>query len=168
MFARTLAAPPCICRYDPQLLEHPPFKLIVHSVPPVFQKRVRLDRSSLACRSHVLGAQWSCSPESAAGAIAGTAVGVGRGDCPFLQAAPPSDNIRHQALLQTTIDCELTIEEVDAHTCRQTLEGDVTIKVIGLGHIAESIICSSLKDVYSGIPQIVERCADSLGHPNSC
>lgn len=49
--------------------------------------------------------------------------------------------------------------------CRQTLEGDVTIHVLGLGRIAEKIICSSLHDVYSGIPEIVERCAYSEINP---
>ena len=43
--------------------------------------------------------------------------------------------------------------------CRQTLEGDVTIRIPGLGSIAERIIRQSLKDVYSNIPQVVERCA---------
>ncbi len=61
--------------------------------------------------------------------------------------------------MQTTIDCELTIEEEGDGCCRQTLEGDVTINVMGLGRIAEKIICSSLHDVYSGIPEIVERCS---------
>lgn len=58
---------------------------------------------------------------------------------------------------QTSIKCMLTIEEVDANTCRQTLEGDVTIKIPGLGAIAERIIKDSLKDVYTGIPLVVER-----------
>ncbi len=59
---------------------------------------------------------------------------------------------------QATISCTLTIEEVSDHECRQTLEGDVSIGVIGLGALAERIICHSLKDVYSGIPEIARRC----------
>jgi hypothetical protein len=59
--------------------------------------------------------------------------------------------------VQTKIDCTLTIEEVEGGECQQTLEGDVTIGIPGLGRIAERIICSSLRDVYSGIPEIVER-----------
>jgi hypothetical protein len=62
------------------------------------------------------------------------------------------------ATVQTTIDCVLTIEEVEGGKCQQTLEGDVTIGIPGLGRIAERIICSSLRDVYTGIPEIVERC----------
>lgn len=58
---------------------------------------------------------------------------------------------------QTTINCTLTIEEVSERECRQTLEGDVHIGVMGLGSIAERIICSSLRDVYSGIPEIANR-----------
>lgn len=61
--------------------------------------------------------------------------------------------------LQTQIDCELTIEEVEGGHCRQTLEGDISINITGLGRIAEKIVGSSLRDVYSGIPEIVERCA---------
>lgn len=59
--------------------------------------------------------------------------------------------------MQTSIKCILTIEEVDATSCRQTLEGDINIRIPGLGTIAEHIIKSSLSDVYSGIPQVVER-----------
>jgi len=53
----------------------------------------------------------------------------------------------------------LTIEEVSPAVCRQTLEGDVTIRIPGVGSIAERIIRQSLKDVYSNIPQVVDRCA---------
>lgn len=65
---------------------------------------------------------------------------------------------------QTTINCTLTIEEVSERECRQTLEGDVHIGVMGLGSIAERIICSSLRDVYSGIPEIAKRRAKSALH----
>ncbi len=60
--------------------------------------------------------------------------------------------------LQSTIKAELTIEEDTETTCRQTLEGYVDIPIFALGKIAESIIASSLNDVYSSIPRIVERC----------
>ena len=56
----------------------------------------------------------------------------------------------------------LIIEEVSPTVCRQTLEGDVNIRIPGLGSIAERIIRQSLKDVYSNIPQVVERCDSSL------
>ena len=59
---------------------------------------------------------------------------------------------------QTSIECVLTIEEISSTVCRQTLEGDVTISIPGLGSIAERIIRESLKDVYSNIPKVVERC----------
>jgi hypothetical protein len=29
-----------IIRYDPKLLENPPFKLLVHSIPPIFKNQV--------------------------------------------------------------------------------------------------------------------------------
>ncbi|KAK9830091.1 hypothetical protein WJX72_009745 [[Myrmecia] bisecta] len=58
---------------------------------------------------------------------------------------------------RSTIKAELTIERETDTTCRQTLEGTVDIRIFALGKIAESIIASSLKDVYSGIPAIVER-----------
>ncbi len=64
---------------------------------------------------------------------------------------------------QTTIECVLTIEEVSPAMCRQTLEGDVTIRIPGVGSIAERIIRQSLKDVYSNIPQVVDRCAVPAG-----
>jgi hypothetical protein len=71
--------------------------------------------------------------------------------------------------VQTTIDCVLTIEEVEGGQCRQTLEGDITIGIPGLGRIAERIIGSSLRDVYSGIPEIVKRCVHTLnGPPAGC
>jgi hypothetical protein len=31
-----------IIRYDPKLLENPPFKLLVHSIPPIFKNKVRM------------------------------------------------------------------------------------------------------------------------------
>lgn len=37
-----------IIRYDPKLLEQPPFKLIVHSIPPIFKNKVHLDQPALA------------------------------------------------------------------------------------------------------------------------
>ena len=75
------------------------------------------------------------------------------------------DNLLWWSCLQTKIDCILTIEELEGGKCQQTLEGDVTIGIPGLGRIAERIICSSLRDVYSGIPEIVERCVGVLRPP---
>lgn len=58
---------------------------------------------------------------------------------------------------QAHIACTLTIEEETHETCRQTLEGDVDIRIFGLGALAERIIADNLKKVYSGIPPIVAR-----------
>ena len=33
-----------IIRYDPKLLENPPFKLLVHSIPPIFKNKVGVYR----------------------------------------------------------------------------------------------------------------------------
>lgn len=67
------------------------------------------------------------------------------------------------------IACTLTIEEETHETCRQTLEGDVDIRIFGLGALAERIIADNLKKVYSGIPPIVARWAEFrqevLKHP---
>lgn len=53
----------------------------------------------------------------------------------------------------------LTIEEVEpGRTCRQTLEGDLDIRIPVLGKMVERIIADSLHCVYSGIPAIVEKC----------
>ena len=68
---------------------------------------------------------------------------------------------------QAHIECTLTIEEETKETCRQTLEGDVDIKIFGLGGIAEHIFADNLKKVYSGIPLIVERCVYILLQPFS-
>lgn len=58
---------------------------------------------------------------------------------------------------QAKIDSWLSIEELTPTTCRQTLEGTVEIKILGLGTIAERIIVDNLKGVYKGVPKIVER-----------
>ena len=60
-------------------------------------------------------------------------------------------------LPQSKIECWLTIEEETPETCRQTLEGSIEIKILGLGHIAERIVVDNLKNVYKGVPRIVER-----------
>lgn len=59
--------------------------------------------------------------------------------------------------LQAKIESFLIIEEVTPETCRQTLEGTVDIKILGIGHVAEKIIVDNLKNVYKGVPHIVER-----------
>ena len=57
----------------------------------------------------------------------------------------------------------LTIEEVEpGRSCRQTLEGDLDVRIPVLGRLVERIIADSLHRVYSGIPAIVEQCASPL------
>jgi hypothetical protein len=41
----------------------------------------------------------------------------------------------------------LTIEAVDTQRCRQTLEGDISISILGLGTLAEKIIADNLRKV---------------------
>lgn len=59
--------------------------------------------------------------------------------------------------MQAKIESYLIIEEVTPETCRQTLEGTIDIKLIGLGHVVEKIVVDNLKNVYRGVPKIVER-----------
>ena len=60
-------------------------------------------------------------------------------------------------LVQAKIESSLIIEEVTPESCRQTLEGSVEIKIVGLGHVVEKIVVDNLKNVYKGVPHIVER-----------
>lgn len=64
---------------------------------------------------------------------------------------------------QTNIELALTIDAdpADARRCRQTLEGQVSVAVYGLGRMAEEAICESLRLQYFFLPQVVERCAPS-------
>ncbi len=60
--------------------------------------------------------------------------------------------------MQSRIDCTLTIDDEEpGKTCRQTLEGEVAFRLMGLGSLAERIVVDSLRKVYLGIPAIVQR-----------
>jgi hypothetical protein len=59
--------------------------------------------------------------------------------------------------MQARIESWLTIEEETAETCRQTLEGDIEFKILGLGHVVEKIVVENLKSIYKGVPKIVDR-----------
>ncbi len=60
--------------------------------------------------------------------------------------------------MQSRITCTLTIEDEEhGKTCRQTLEGEVAFRLMGLGSLAERIVVDSLRKVYLGIPAIVQR-----------
>jgi hypothetical protein len=59
--------------------------------------------------------------------------------------------------VQAKIESWLTIEEVTAETCRQTLEGNIEFHILGLGHVVEKIVVDNLKSVYKGVPKIVDR-----------
>lgn len=65
---------------------------------------------------------------------------------------------------QTNIELALTIDAdpADPRRCRQTLEGQVSVAVYGLGRMAEEAICESLRLQYFFLPQVVERCASAL------
>ena len=61
--------------------------------------------------------------------------------------------------MQATLEFTLTIEDVEpGRSCRQTLEGDLDIRIPVLGKMVERIIADSLHRVYSCIPSIVEKC----------
>ena len=65
--------------------------------------------------------------------------------------------------LQARIECTLTIEDEEPDkTCRQTLEGEVAFRLMGLGTLAERIVVDSLQKVYLGIPAIVARYLSSM------
>ena len=89
--------------------------------------------------------------------ICNTALSPGVGLLLLMSGSTASARFMGVLVLQASIVSKLTIEEVDATHCRQTLEGDIDIKILGLGPIAEHIIASNLKSVYSGIPQIVDK-----------
>jgi hypothetical protein len=59
---------------------------------------------------------------------------------------------------QSRIECMLTIaEEEPGVSCRQTLEGEVEFKLMGLGHLAARIVADNLEKVYQGMPLVVQR-----------
>ena len=60
-------------------------------------------------------------------------------------------------LVQAKIESNLIIEALTPETCRQTLEGIVEIKIVGLGHVVEKIVVDNLRNVYKGVPHVVER-----------
>ncbi len=60
--------------------------------------------------------------------------------------------------VQSRIECVLTIEdEQPGVSCRQTLEGEVEFKLLGLGHLAQRIVVDNLEKVYQGMPLVVQR-----------
>ncbi|KAK9901312.1 hypothetical protein WJX75_005857 [Coccomyxa subellipsoidea] len=62
---------------------------------------------------------------------------------------------------KSRIECMLTIaEEEPGVSCRQTLEGEVEFKLMGLGHLAARIVADNLEKVYQGMPLVVQRWVD--------
>lgn len=55
------------------------------------------------------------------------------------------------------IENTLTIEEIDSCSCRQTLEGEVSIPVAGIGKIIERVVKDSLDKTYKSLPQVLGR-----------
>ena len=49
------------------------------------------------------------------------------------------------------------IEPIDAHSCRQTVEGEARIHVFGLRHIAEMIIVESLNKYHKQLPSVISQ-----------
>ncbi len=51
----------------------------------------------------------------------------------------------------------LTIEAIDEHSCRQTLQGHIRVSLFGVGRVVEKIVKDSLVRTYKQLPSIVER-----------
>ena len=49
------------------------------------------------------------------------------------------------------------IEPIDAHSCRQTVEGEARIHVFGLRHIAEMMIVESLNKYHKQLPSVISQ-----------
>ena len=64
-----------------------------------------------------------------------------------------------QNLLPLQMECERVnvIEEVDAGHCRLRVEGHITVKVFGIGRLAERIIIESTLKTLRALPAITER-----------
>ncbi len=60
---------------------------------------------------------------------------------------------------QVDIHSTLTIAEEGPQACRQILQGEVNVKIVGLGRLIENVIVESLKQTYAVLPQVVERYA---------
>lgn len=114
----------CPQSYDPKLIARSPYRMRVHSIPPIFSNKVSFSSVS----------------------------GVTRASDGTLQTLA-----RLTQALQAKINSWLSIEEETPTTCRQTLEGEIEIKILGLGHLAERIVVDNLKGVYKGVPKIAER-----------
>lgn len=50
------------------------------------------------------------------------------------------------------IQLTLTIEEVDAETCRQSLDGHIIVRIFGVGRVVEAIVKESLVNTYKFVP----------------
>ena len=58
----------------------------------------------------------------------------------------------------------IVIEPVDETHCRHRLEGQINIKVFGIGRLAEKTIIDSTVKTFKALPAIVERSATHLTH----
>lgn len=58
----------------------------------------------------------------------------------------------------------LMIEPLDDQRCRQSLRGDVDIRVFGVGPVVQNIVLNSLTTAYKILPEIVEKCAHMTMH----
>ncbi len=53
----------------------------------------------------------------------------------------------------------LTVEPLGPDRCRQSLKGDVDIRVFGIGSVVQGIVLNSLSSAYKVLPEIVEKYA---------
>ncbi len=56
-------------------------------------------------------------------------------------------------------DRTVVIEPIDEGHCRHSMEGEITIKVFGIGRLAEKTIIDSTIKTFKALPAIVERSA---------
>jgi len=64
---------------------------------------------------------------------------------------------------QARIECTLVIEDEEPGvTCRQTLEGEIEFKLLGLGRLAERIVVDNLEKTYQSLPVVAQRYSISI------
>lgn len=76
---------------------------------------------------------------------------------------PGSYNCLIRGCAQARIECTLVIsDEEPGVSCRQTLEGEVEFKLMGLGRLAQHIVVDNLEKVYQSMPMVVQRYTSAL------
>lgn len=75
---------------------------------------------------------------------------------------PGATLVRSACGVQARIECTLLIsDEEPGISCRQTLEGEVEFRLMGLGRLAQRIVVENLEKVYQAMPLVVQRYTSS-------